>query len=221
MTDEKMDAEFLDARHNEAGPSLMVGDVAIPPGLLRAANMPQTWAPDVEISEDPFRTPEGSTIDFSVEEIALQQRRQFQESKADNSTDTTGRQHRVSWDLEAGGYKYKSQDQGLPTLVEGAKSDFEPSPFRWSARGLTPFRTNSNNEVRPSPPALTGNQQHGDPVLFRSLEDYALKENPSNNAAGPRTLLPPMATISVCTRTHLLRMRTMRQMKKCRLSHHH
>jgi hypothetical protein len=191
MTDEKMDAEFLDARHSEAGPSLMVGDVAIPPGLLKAANMPQTWAPDVEISEDPFRTPEGSIIDFSVEEIALQQRRQFQESLADNSTETTGRQHRVSWDLEAGGYKHKSQDQGLPTVVEGAKSDFEPSPFRWSARGLTPFRTNSNNEVRPSPPALSKDQQHDDPVLFRSLSNYALKEKSieqrrrSSNAVAP------------------------------------
>jgi hypothetical protein len=190
MTDEKMDAEFLDARHNEPGPSLMVGDVAIPAGLLRAANMPETWAPDVEISEDPFRTPEGSIKDFSVEEIALEQRRQFQESLADNSTDTPSRQHRVSWDLEAGGYKHKSQDQGLPTLVEGAKSDFEPSPFRWSARGLTPFRTNSNTEVRPSPPALSGDQQQGD-ILFRSLDNYALKEKSfesrrrSSNAVAP------------------------------------
>ena len=191
MTDEKLDAEFLDARHNEAGPSLMVGDVAIPAGLLRAANMPQEWAPDVETSEEPFRRSRGGSADFSVWEIALEQRRQFEETLADNSTDTPSRQHRVSWDLEAGAHKHRSQDQGLPTLVEGTKSDFEPSPFRWSARGLTPFRTNSNNNVRPSPPAVVEDQPQSDTVLFRSLNNYALNEKSidhrrrSSNAVAP------------------------------------
>jgi hypothetical protein len=191
MTDAKMDAEFLDARHNVPGPSLMVGDVAIPAGLLKAANMPQEWAPDVDISEDPFRTPEGGSVDFSVTGIALEQRRQFEETLAGNSADTAGRQHRVSWDLEAGGHKHKSQDQGLPTVVEGAKSDFEPSTFRWSARGLTPFRTNSNNEVRPSPPALVENQQQGDTVLFRSLSSYALREKSIDHRRRSSTAVAP------------------------------
>ena len=191
MTDEKLDAEFLDARHNEPGSSLMVGDVAIPAGLLRAANMPQTWAPDVETSEEPLRRPEGGSVDFSVLDVTLEQRRQLQETSTDTSTNTSGRQHRVSWDLEAGGYKHKSQDQGLSTVVEGTTSDFEPSPFRWSARGLTPFRTNSNNDVRPSPPALARDQQQSDTVLFRSLSSYALGEKSieqrrrSSNAVAP------------------------------------
>jgi hypothetical protein len=191
MTDEKLDAEFRESRRKESGPSLVVGDVAIPAGLLKAANMPQSWAPDAESSEEPLRRREEGSIDFSVFEIALEQRQQLEETLADNSTDTAGRHHRVSWDLEAGGYKHKSQDHALPTVLEGTTSDFEPSPFRWSARGLTPFRTNSNSDVRPSPPALARDQQPGDTVLFRSLDNYALKEKSidsrrrSSNAVAP------------------------------------
>jgi hypothetical protein len=192
MTDEKLDAEYRESRQGRPGTSLVVGDVAIPAGLLKAANMPQSWAPDVESSEEPLRRPEGGSIDFSVLDIAEEQRRQFGETVADNSTDTANRHHRVSWDLEAGGYKHKSQDHGLPTVLEGTTSDFEPSPFRWSARGLTPLRTNStNNDVRPSPPALARDQQSGDTVLFRSLDSYALKEKSidsrrrSSNAVAP------------------------------------
>jgi hypothetical protein len=181
MTDEKLDAEFLEARSNAPGPSLVVGDVAIPAGLLKAANRPQSWAPDVEPSEEPFRRPEGGSLDFSVYEIALEQKRQLEEAFVESSADEPGRQNRVSWDLEAGGYRYKSQDQGLPTVLEGTKSDFESTPFRWSARGSTPYRSNSNrsnsnNDARHPPRASPGEQQQNDTVLFRSLSSYALNE---------------------------------------------
>jgi hypothetical protein len=193
VTDEKLDTRFLEPRFDEPRPSLVVGDVSIPAGLLRAANRPQSWAPDVEISEEPFRRPEGGSLDFSVLGIALEQRQQVEEGLVNSSADTVGRHHRVSWDLEAGLHKQKSQDRGLPILVEGAKSDFEPSPFRWSARGLTPYRTDSNKEDVQSPLPSLPTEQQSDTVLFRSLGSYALKEKSSNQRRRSSNLVAPDA----------------------------
>lgn len=193
MTNEKLDTEFFEPRLDEPGPSLVVGDVAIPAGLLKAANRPRSWAPDVESPEEPFRRPEGGSIDFSVLEIAREQRRQLEDTLVEGSADTAGRQHRVSWDLEAGGHQHRSQDRGLPTVLEGTKSDFVPSPFRWSARGLTPYRTNSNNDARTALPASPGGEQSDSSVLFRSLDGYTLEKKSNDQRRRSSNAVPPDA----------------------------
>lgn len=183
---EEQDNEATRTRSETSRRSVLLDDVAIPAGILRAAN--RNWAPD---TEDPEKAAQQQPEDFSILDIALEQRQQIGEALGDSTGDRAYAQH-MDWDLEAGVHRNQWRNSTLQTLEEGTRlDDSTASPRRWSASRLAPVRTLSSATARRRMSALPAAAQN-DAVLFRSLDGYKMNNDPATRNR-PLSEIPPDA----------------------------
>jgi hypothetical protein len=182
---------------------LVSNDVPIPAGILRAANRARIGPLNVEDEEKALPQQTGIGEDFSILDIAFEQRQHAQEALIDIEAERDHAQHFGSgWDLEAGNHQDRWASSNLATLEEGEKLEATPSRSRWSARRSMPVRAYSNNSVRLSRTYSSSSvrrditalpaSSRNDAVLYRSLNNFNLGE-PSRTGGRPLSEIPPEA----------------------------
>jgi hypothetical protein len=183
----EVDPEFTHNQDAIPGRSLVSDDVVIPAGILRAANRSTNRASDVEDEEKSFPAQPGTSEDFSILDIAYQQRQQVGEALVDINTGRADVEHHNLWNLEAGTRGDQWSPSTLPTVEEGTQLGPAASSRRWSARRSMPVRTASNNSARRELGRTGSNSStqrqttavsvssRNDAVLYRSLSGYTMK----------------------------------------------
>jgi hypothetical protein len=190
-----------DAIHDDLDGSaqpLVSNDVPIPAGILRAANRARNGP--LKVDDEEKAIPQQSRIpeDFSVLDIALEQRQHAEEALIDIETEGDFAEHFARWDLEAGNRRDQWESSNLATLEEGEA--LEPRESRWSARRSMPARAPSNRSNRLSRQMSNSSAAReltalpvpprSDAVLYRSLNNYALRDR-MNTGARPLSEVPP------------------------------
>lgn len=175
-------------------------DVPIPAGILRAANRARNGSHKVEDEEKTFPQQSGIPEDFSILDIALEQRQHAEESLIDIETEGDFAEHFARWDLEAGNRRDQWESSNLATLEEGEQ--LEPAASRRSARRSMPVRALSYRSVQLSRSMSNSSAAReltalpvpprSDAVLYRSLNNYALRDR-SSTGGRPLSEIPPEA----------------------------
>jgi len=181
-------------------PPLVSNDVPIPAGILRAANRARTGPLNVEDEEKTFPQQSGIPEDFSILDIALEQRQHAEEGLIDIQTERDFAEHFARWDLEAGNRRDQWESSNLATLEEGEA--LEPRVSRLSARRSMPVRAPSYRSNRLSRQMSNSSAAReltalpvpprSDKVLYRSLNNYALTDQ-LRTGGRPLSEIPPEA----------------------------
>ena len=190
-----------DVEHGDLdGPTqpLVSNDVPIPAGILRATNRARNGPHKVEDEEKTFPQQTGIPEDFSILDIALEQRQHAEEALINIETEDDFAEHFARWDLEAGNRTDQWEVSNLATLEEGEQ--LEPTVSRRSARRSMPVRTLSNRSARLSRAMSNNSTSHAitalpalprhDAVLYRSLNNYTLSDQ-SRTVGRPLSEIPP------------------------------
>lgn len=192
-----------DAKHDDLdGPAqqLVSNDVPIPAGILRATTRACNGPHKVEDEEKALPQQTGIAEDFSILDIALEQRQHAEEALINIETENDFAEHFARWDLGSGNRRDQWESSNLATLEEGEQ--LGPRVSRQSARRSIPVRTLSNRSARLSRfmsnnsaacditalPAIP----RSDAVLYRSLDNYSLRDQ-SRTAGRPLSEVPPEA----------------------------
>ena len=195
----KLNDDTLHDDEDSAQP-LVSNDVPIPAGILRATNRARNGPLKVEDEEKALPHEAGIAEDFSILDIALEQRQYAEEALIDIETEGDFAEHFARWDLEAGIHRDQWESSNLATLQEGEQ--LEPAASRRSARRSMPVRALSYRSAHlsrsmsnssaareltalPAPP-------RSDAVLYRSLNNYALRDR-SSTGGRPLSEIPPEA----------------------------
>lgn len=180
-------------------PPLVFNDVPIPAGILRATNRACNGPLKVKDEEKAFPQQTGNPEDFSILDIALEQRQHAEQVLINIQTENDFAEHFARWDLEAGNRRDPCERSNLATLLEGTQ--LEPTVSRRSARRLMPVRTLSNRSARLSRSISNNSAREitalpviprNDAVLYRSLDNYTLRDQ-SRTAGRPLSEIPPDA----------------------------
>jgi len=188
-----------DAKHGDLDEStspFVSNDVPIPAGILRVANRARNGPLNIGDEEKTFPQQAGNPEDFSILDIALEQRKHAEETLVDIDTEDFAH-HFDRWDLDG---RDRWQNSNLATLEEGEQLEATASRSRWSARRSMPVRTLSNRSVRLNRTtsnssaarditALPGIPQN-DAVLYRSLNNFSLRDQPRTGGR-PLSEVPP------------------------------
>jgi hypothetical protein len=172
---EQLELEDILEEPNIPGPSLVSDDVAIPAGILRAANRAHNRTSYVEDEEKTFPRQSAIPEDFSILDIAWEQRQHAEEGLNVDSTGRVGADHHTG--LEAGNHRVSWATNNLPTLEEGTQLGQVAVPRRWSSRRLAPTRTLSNHNTQRDLTALPAVNPF-DTVLYRTISGATLQNEP-------------------------------------------
>ena len=181
-------------------PPLVSNDVLIPAGILLASNRARNGPLKVEDEEKTFPQQTGIPEDFSILDIALEQRQHAEEALINIETENDFAEHFAKWDLETGNRRDHWESSNLATLQEGEQ--LQSTGSRRSARRSMPVRTLSNRSARLSRSMSNSSVAreltalplfpNNDAVLYRSLDNYTLS-NQSRTAGRPLSEVPPEA----------------------------
>jgi hypothetical protein len=192
-----------DAKHDDLdgpAPPFVSNDVPIPAGILRATTRARNGPHKVEDEEKALPQQTGIPEDFSILDIALEQRQHAEEALINIETENDFAEHFARWDLESGNRTNQWESSNLATLEEGEQ--LGPRVSRQSARRSMPVRTLSNRSARLSRSMSNNNAAReitalpaiprNDAVLYRSLDNYTLQDH-SRTAGRPLSEVPPEA----------------------------
>lgn len=190
-----------DATHDDRDDSaqaLVSNDVPIPAGILRATSRARNGPLKVEDEEKALPQQSGTSEDFSIVDIAREQRQYAEEALVDIETEGDFAEHFARWDLEAGNRRDQWESSNLATLEEGEA--LGPRVSRRSARRSMPVRALSSRSIQLS--RSMSNSSAGltvlpvppgsDAVLYRSLNNYTLGDH-SMTGGRPPSEIPPEA----------------------------
>jgi hypothetical protein len=192
-----------DAAHDnrdDSAQALVSNDVPIPAGILRATNRARNGPLKVEDEEKAIPKQSGVPEDFSILDIALEQRQYAEEALIDIETEGDFAEHFARWDLEVGNRRDQWEGSNLATLEEG--EPLEPRASRRSARRSMPVRAHSSRSIQLSRSMSNNSAARGltalpvpprsDAVLYRSLNNYTLRDH-SMTGGRPLSEVPPEA----------------------------
>ena len=182
--------------------SLVSNDVPIPAGILRAANRARNGPLNADDEEKIFPQQTGNPEDFSVLDIAREQRQHGEEALNDIEAERAHLEHHGRSDLETGNRRDQWESSNLATLEEGEQLEATATTSRWSARRSMPARAYSNNSVQLRRSASNNSARRelsalpassrNDAVLYRSLNNFTLRD-PSRTGGRPLSEVPPDA----------------------------
>jgi hypothetical protein len=172
---EKLELQDTLEEPDIAGPSLVSDDVAIPAGILRAANRAHNRKSYVEDEEKTFPRQSGIPEDFSIQDIAWEQRQHAEEGLNFDSTGRADTDHHAG--SEVANHRVSWATHNLPTLEEGTQLGQVAAPRRWSSRRLAPSRTLSSHNDQRDVTALPAVNPF-DTVLYRTISGATLQNEP-------------------------------------------
>ena len=166
-------------------------DVTIPANILRYANVAKEWTPDAEVTGGDDRYQAGSSSNFSVVDIALEQQAALDRVLSNVSASQAHRSSRTksTWDH---GQSINWRKPSLPTPAEEKEDEFSGRQRRLTS-GMQATRRipRSSIDIRQGQNNASAGPQLENTILFRSLDRYALNEADGGNLRRYSSAVPP------------------------------